>query len=701
MKKNIIRNRVLIIVFLFLACICFYSLRLMEIQVVDGKEYVDKLNKGTSVSQKTKAARGEIVDREGRPFTYNRVGYNITFDRVYMSKKEENETILKACKLLENTGEEWVDNLPLTKEAPFEFLPDREKDVERLKKHLNIGQYATADDVVYWLRDVYKLKDYSDSDFRKLAGVKYEMQQKGFNYSTKYTFAYDISLRTATLVREWGYEMDGVSISESAIREYMDGDLIPHVIGRIGPIYAEEMEELLDKGYQPSDYIGKDGIELIYEDYLRGKDGMKRIYFNAEGDVIDSIDEKETIPGNTVVLTIDKDIQRIAIESLKKQIEHLNETAPEGKGKEADAGAAVAIDVKTGEVLCLVTYPSYDQANYGKDYNELLADPLKPLYNRATLGRYAPGSIFKPVVGLGALNEGIETPDSRITCNHVYDYYPNTVFTCLGYHGPLTVKEALKYSCNIYFYDAGRRIGIDKINEYAHRLGLGEPTGIEINEFRGVVSNPEVAKKNGVPWNPGDVLQSSIGQMYNEFSPLQLANYTSVLASNGKRMNVNIVKSIESYNRDKIILDNKPRVVSEMEDVPLEYFEAIREGMVMASRSGTAIATFGNYFLDVAAKTGTPQTAGFPNSTFICYAPAEDPEIAVAVVIEKGWHGYTGAPVARDIMNKYFEKYSEHIPPEVIAAREEEERAKLEKENSENNSEENEEDNSSESSSEE
>ncbi len=680
MKKNIVRNRLLVIVFMFLACVCFYSLRLMEIQVVNGKEYVEKLNKGTSVSQRMKAARGEIVDREGRPFTYNRVGYNIIFDRVYMSKKEENDTILKVCKVLESTNEKWADNLPLTQKAPFAFLPDREKDVEKLKKHLNIGQYATADDVVYWLKDMYKLKDYNDSDFRKLAGVKYAMQQQGFNYSTNYTFAYDISLKTATLIREWGYEMSGVSIAEVAMREYMDGDLIPHIIGRTGPIYAEEMEGLLKKGYQPSDYIGKDGIEMIYEDYLRGKDGMKKIYFNAEGDVVDSVDEEETIPGNTVVLTIDKDIQRVAIDSLKKQIEYLNETAPEGKGKEADSGAVAAIDIKTGEIIALVTYPSYDQAKYGQQYNELLADPLKPLWNRATMGRYSPGSVFKPVIGLAALNEKLETPDSKIGCYHVYDYYPNTVFTCLGHHGPLTVKEALKYSCNIYFYDTGRRLGIDKINEYAHRLGLGEPTGIEINEFKGVVSNPEVAKKHGVPWNPGDVLQSAIGQMYNEFSPLQLASYTSALAGNGKRMDLNIVKSIESYNRDKVVFDNKPKVMSNMDDVPTEFFEAVREGMVMASRSGTAIATFGNYFVDVASKTGTPQTAGFPNSTFICYAPAQDPEIAVAVVIEKGWHGYTGAPVARDIMNKYFEKYSQHIPPEVLKAREEEAKKQAEAE---------------------
>ena len=671
MKNNTFKIRFSILVLLFICSIAFIGLKLVKIQIVEGKDYVEKLNKGSSISQRTQAARGEIVDRNGSPFTYNRVSYDIVFDRAFMPKSEENEIILKSAEILRQKGEDWEDSLPITKTKPFEFESEKENEVKKLKKYLNVGQYTSAEDVVYWLKDIYKLNDYTAEEFRILAGVKYEMYLKGYNYSTRFVFAKDVSLETAVLIKELSYKLPGVSIEEVAKREYLDGNLLPHVIGRVGPIYAEQMDEFLDKGYRPSDMIGKDGIEYICEDYLRGEEGLKKIYFNAKGDVIDSVDEKENIPGNTIVLTIDKDIQRTAIEALEKQIKHLNETAPEGKGKEANAGAVAAIDVKTGEILCLVTYPSYDQSTYKEDYNELIKDPLRPMWNRATMGRYSPGSVFKPVVAVGALNEGLETPDSKINCERVYSYFPDTPFTCLSYHGPLTVKEALKYSCNVYFYDTGRRLGIEKINEYAHRLGLGVPTGIEINEFQGIVSSPEVAEKYGAKWNPGDVVQTAIGQMYNEFSPLQLANYATVLANNGKRMDVNIIKSIETYNRDKIIAENKPKVVSDMNDVPKEVFESVREGMVMASRTGTAVAQFGDYFVDVASKTGTPQTAAFPNSTFIAYGPAEDPEIAVAVVIEKGWHGYTGAPVAKAVMNKYFEKYSEHIPPEVLKQREE------------------------------
>lgn len=692
MKKNIFKSRIFILISFFVCVIIVYSVRLTQIQIVNGQEYLDKINKGSNITQRIIAARGEIVDREGKPFTYNRVSYDIVFDRAFLSKKNENQVILKLVSILNEADEEWIDNLPITKTLPFEFLPDKDNEIAGLKKFLNVGQYTDINDVLYWLKDKFSLKDYSDDEFRILAGIKYEMQKTGFNYSTPYVFAKDISIETASKIKELKYELDGIDVTESAVREYANGSLMPHIIGRVGPIYAEEMPNLVDKGYNPNDYVGKDGIELKYEDELRGTDGTKKIYFNSDGDVIDTVEEKPAEPGNTIMLTIDQDMQRTAIEALIAKIKLLNETAPSGQGKEANAGSVAAINVKTGEILTLVTYPSYDQSTYNKDYNTLVNDPLRPLWNRALFGRYSPGSVFKPTVGIAALNEGIETTDSHINCTRVYTYYPDVPFTCLSHHGPVDIKTALKYSCNIYFYDAGRRLGIDKIDEYAARLGLGQPTGIELEEFSGILSSPAIAEKYGVDWNPGDVLQSSIGQMYNEFSPLQLANYTATLANNGKRMDLNIVKSVKSYNQDKTIIENEPKVLSNMDDVSPEAFEAVREGMVMASRTGTAVATFGNYFVDVASKTGTPLTSQFPNSTFIAYAPAEDPEIAIAVVIEKGWHGYTGAPVAKAVMDVFFEKYGSVKPPEYLKKLEAEANASNNQENKEeinNSSEEN------------
>ncbi|MEG1152554.1 MAG: penicillin-binding transpeptidase domain-containing protein [Oscillospiraceae bacterium] len=694
MKNDFIKKRIFILIFAFVAVVGVYVVRLMQIQIVSGQDYVDKLNKGSSITQRIEAARGEIVDREGKPFTYNRVSYDIVFDRAFMPSKRENEIILKLISILKESDANWIDNLPITKQAPFEFLPDNEAEITKLKNFLVLGQYTNSENVIYWLKDRFSLEEYSEEDFRVLAGIKYGMQTKGFNYSTPYVFAKDINIKTATLIKELRFDLEGVDIIETAVREYSNGDLIPHIIGRVGPIYAEELPSMLEKGYRPSDYVGKDGIEYAYEDYLKGKDGTRKIFFNNSGDVVDTVDETEAEPGNTIMLTIDQDMQRVAIDALKAQIEHLNATAPVGKGKEADAGAVAAIDIKTGEILVLATYPSYDQSTYNKDYEKLSTDPLRPLWNRALLGRYSPGSIFKPCVAVGVLNEGIEDANSKVNCTRVYNFYPENPFTCLSAHGALDVKSALKYSCNIYFYDTGRRLGIEKINEYAHRLGLGVPTGVELNEFKGTVSSPEVAKEYGVKWNPGDVVQSSIGQMYNEFSPLQLANYTATLANDGKRMDVNLLKSINNYNQDTVVLDNKPTIISRMDDVSPEVFATVREGMVMASRSGTAVADFGNYFVDVASKTGTPQTQLLPNSTFIAYAPAEDPQIAVAVIIEKGWHGYTGAPVARKVMDIFFEKYGSVKPPQYLKKLEEEAKAKAAQSSQVNSDESSSEDNS-------
>ncbi|MEG1972016.1 MAG: penicillin-binding transpeptidase domain-containing protein, partial [Oscillospiraceae bacterium] len=359
----------------------------------------------------------------------------------------------------------------------------------------------------------------------------------------------------------------------------------------------------------------------------------------------------EPVPGNTVVLTIDKNIQKAAINALEKEIKHLNETAPEGKGKEADAGAVVVIDIKSSEILAAVTNPSYDLSVFNETFAENNMDKRAPFLNRAFNGIYAPGSCFKPVTGTAALSEGLANEETKVVCTGVYtalaalNYQP----TCLSAHGAMRLEDALRASCNIYFYDMGRQLGIPKINEYAKKLGLGVKTGIELSETAGTLNNPDTK-------NPGDALQAAIGQLDNGFSPLQLANYTAILARNGVKKDLTLIKGISSTYDIKDLKPyekNRPTVDS---GIPRENFEIIRKGMIAATHDihGTAYSYLGDYPLTVACKTGTPETKEFPNSTFICYAPAEDPQIAIAVVIEKGWHGYTGAPVARAIMDAYF-----------------------------------------------
>ncbi len=639
-----------------------YLYKLMQMQIVQGEEYLRRAQQGAVRTQVEHAARGEIVDRYGRPLAINRSGFDVVFDGAYMPRGQENEIITRLIALMEDSGEEWTDNLPITKTQPFAFIEGYDSEIARLKSFLNLQEYATCDDVMHWLTETYQLQSYDPVLLRKLAGVRYEMSQRGYSISVSYTFAKDIDITTVTRVKERTFEMQGVDVVESAIREYVSGDIAPHIIGQIGPIYREEYLTLKDKGYQMDDVIGKDGIEKYFEDQLRGVDGERQITLDSRGNVVEIRQTKAPQPGNTVVLTLDRDLQRVAQTALENQIKKLQQTAKEGEGREADAGAAVVIEVKTGDILAAATYPSYDINNYRSDYSRLSTDPLNPLWNRALNGLYAAGSTYKPSVALAGLAEGIVNPSSTVHCGGVYTFYaPGYSPTCLNVHGPINVLNALRVSCNIYFYDVGRRLGIENINKYSAQLGLGQPTGIEIGEKTGQLSSPQTKEKIGSsePWYPGDVLQSAIGQLYNEFTPLQLANYAATIGNRGKRMDINILKSIKNYSFTETVQDNEPRV-AQVVDAPASAFETVVQGMVMASGPGGTSYYWlgdynsGNYPYVIASKTGTPQTSEFPNSTYICFAPAEDPQIAIAVVIEKGWHGYTGAPVAKELFDAYF-----------------------------------------------
>lgn len=656
MKTNSQSFRILTLVAVFLTVMFVYAIRLMKMQIVEGKDYAAMVQKGSSRTQTVKAARGEIVDRYGRPYAINRVGWDIVFDKAFLSKETQNQTILNVIHIMEEAGEQWIDNLPITKTEPFQFLEGYDNEIKKLKTFANVTAHSTVDDVMYWLTtDKFKIEGYSPIDARKIAGVRYEMELRGFSYSVPYTFAQDISINTAAKIKERGFELAGVDITESAIREYANADNIPHVIGRIGPIDADEYEGLKKKGYQLNDIVGKEGIEKAFEDQLRGTDGKRKIYLNSQGDVIDVVEETSPVPGNTVVLTIDQKLQQVARDALDAQIKWLQANATPGEGKEANAGSVVVIDVKTGEVLAMANYPYYNLSTYQQDFATLVQDNVNtPLFNRALFGEYSPGSIFKPVTAIAGLTSGVVDPTSTVLCNHKYTFYQDYQPGCLGWHGNINASDALRFSCNIYFYDVGRRVGIETLNKFARQLGLAEPTGIELPEKTGNLSSPEYSKQQGKPWNAADTIQSAIGQYDNRFTPLQLANYTATLANNGTRMKVNIVKSINSYTFDKTIMETSPVVATTVE-APPSVFATVREGMIKASTIGTAAAYFGNYPILVASKTGTPETREHPNSTFICYAPANDPQIAIAVVIEKGWHGYTGAPVAKKIFDAYFQ----------------------------------------------
>lgn len=628
-----------------------FILRLAQIQIVDGETHLQKQQQGSVKSQVIKAPRGEIVDRRGRPFSRNNARYDLVFDKALAPAGSENDNILRLIEILRSSGEEWIDALPLELVNGEPQFTDDENSVARLRKHLDTNIYSTASDVFYWLKERYDLTELSDSDARAVAGVRYEMERKGYSVSARYTFAEDISLETAIIIRQRMDDFPGVEVAETASRGYVDGDLAPHIIGRIGAIFPDELDDYLSRGegYTREDMVGKEGIERAFESTLRGVDGVRRIELDHSYHVVDISEEQPAVPGNTVVLTIDKDIQRTARDALIREIKYLNENAPEGEGREANAGAVVAIDIKSSEILAAVTYPSYDLETFSQDYSQTASDPLYPFLNRAFSGVYAPGSCFKPVVAAAGIAEGIVTAASTVSCEHTYAFYPTYQPTCLGWHGMMTAADALRASCNVYFYDVGRQLGIAKINEYARALGLGVPSGIELSEAKGTQCDPDTVY-------PGDALQAAIGQLDNGYTPVQLANYCATIARRGVRMKLSLIKSISSYyDWTETIEEHTPQVESVL-DVDPSVFDAVFDGMHQAAQDirGTAYRYVGDYPVSIACKTGTPQTHQFPNSTFICFAPVEDPQIAIAVVIEKGWHGYTGAPVARAVMDSFF-----------------------------------------------
>lgn len=644
-----------------------FGLRLMSYQVVNGEEYKSRVQQGITSHQKVQPVRGEILDRYGRPFAINSVGYDVIINVAYLSVNDRNGVIEKMIAMMESANQEWIDNMPVSGEAPFTFLegPEYENRIKQLKKTAgNLTADTTAQVTMENILEKYGLGEMEDLALaRKIAGVRYEMERTGANSQNPYTFATDIPIDLVMKIKEYSFELPGIEIAESTTRKYVDGSLAPHVIGVTGLITEEEYANLDKTKYQYNDKIGKSGLESAMEPYLKGERGTREITTDAKGNVISSVETEPPVPGNTVVTTLDKDIQQAAYESLEAQIKEMQETLPLDAGGKASSGSAVAIKVKTGEVLALANYPTYDLENYYTNYSTLVNDPLKPLYNRATLGTYVPGSIFKPVVGLAGLATGEISPTDTVNCTHIYTRFQDYQPRCLGNHGEYNVMQALMVSCNIFFYDVGYRVGIDTFAQYAHQLGLGQKTGIEIEEADGRVSTPalfeELRANNDPPekWGQGNVLQAAIGQMDNKFTPLQLAVYTATLANDGVRMKPHLVKSIESYNLDETIKEIEPEVAYTM-DVDKEAFDTIRQGMVMASHDmvhGTARYYLGNYPIKVASKTGTPEASAEKlNATFIAYAPADDPEIAIAVVIEDGYSGQKCAPVAKAILDAYF-----------------------------------------------
>lgn len=679
------RFRFLIVGGLVVLVLLAFVYQLVFIQITQGEAYKRKVTQGYTRTQTVVAARGEIVDRYGRPFATNRISLDIILDQAYLPPGQENQVILELIQLLESLGQDWIDNLPIGEPEigsdgmpHYQFLPDRETQVAKLKNDLDIQAYATADDCMDWLcspayydlvphdNDKPGQREWAEDPAiqRKLAGVRYEMAQQNFGYKNNYVFATDVSNTVATHVQERSYALPGVDVIQSTVREFSDGTLAPHIIGVTGPLFQEDMDALKEEGlwwsednqqgYRANDTIGRSGIEGAYENLLRGQNGERQITINAQHQVVEVTETVPPTPGHTVILTLDRDLQKVTQTALADQIAHLRMNTTINEGKDANAGAAVCVDVKTGEILSIATYPSYDNSSFYQDYADLSKEDPEPLLNRATMGVYRPGSTYKPCVATAGLSEGVITPTETVLCTGVYTRLAPYTPRCLYVNGNIDVRHALQVSCNVFFYETGWRLGIDLQNEYAKHFGLGSPTGIEIVEARGQLSSRETREAVGETWNNGDIIQSAIGQLDHGFTPVQLAGYTATLANDGKRMQLHLVKGVSSYNFEETVEETQPQVIDQV-PADREVFQVVREGMIAASQpGGTSARSWTDFPYTVASKTGTPESLDNLTSTYICYMPAEDPQIAIAVVIEDGGQGYTGAPVARKIADQYF-----------------------------------------------
>ena len=648
-KRDKIRTAVLVICCVL--CFVLFFVRAFDLQVVEAGKYTGQASGVSTVSAPIPAARGEILDYYGRPIATNREGYNINFNYATIDKDTLNDTIYSLMVLLnENNKEvEWADDLPMTKTAPYSLTADEKTNSDSWKKLLKIlglAHYATAENCFDAMVKRYSLEDRDPKIQRLIMGVRYTMERKEFSVATPFTFAEDVSSDVMTRVSEsTKFAENGVEISVASFREYKESDIAPHIVGTVGPIYAEEWEKYKEKGYSYNDKVGKSGIEKACEDDLKGTDGILTYRVDSKGVIISSEVTKEPVPGNTVRLTLDKTVQISAQKALNQTIAKMN-----SEGVYARAGAAVAVNVKTGGVVASVNYPTYTYQQYKENYEDLVKNSDKPLFDRAFNGTYPPGSTFKPAVASAALQLGKITSDEVIVCCGKYKYYDDYQPSCMHTHGGISLTRALSKSCNYYFFEAGRRVGITKLNEYCLAFGLGDYTGVEISESKGTLAGPMSRSE----WFDGLTLSAAIGQSDNAFTPLQLASYTATIARNGTRYRTTLIDKVVSYNQDKVISQSKPETLNTVK-VDKNVIDKVKAGMLSVTEDGTGSATFSKYALKVGGKTGTAETTkGKDHTVFIAFAPYDDPEIALSVVIEHGQYGTYSGNLAKAIFDAYF-----------------------------------------------
>lgn len=672
LKRRMIFSIILTIV-LFLG----FVVRLFDWQIVKGKEFTNLALESINYTLTSDSTRGEIFDTNGKPLAVNETGYNVVINKLYMKDVTSNEIILKLFEILKYRDDKWIDNLPIElKDGKYSFVDGEESNIEELrsKDMLDLSVYSQPEEFIDKLAKRYGVEKTEDKETqRNLISVRYNMEKMAFKNTNPYVFAEDISDEMVLILSEKSQGLSGVEVQTTNKRTNKNPTVAPHIVGATGAITEEEFERIEEEGkenYKFNDKIGKFGIEQSFEDILKGKPGEKILQKNPEDKSISVAEVIPAEPGNSIFLTINSEYQKVANKILEKNIKtakaeglaavnyakQSNASRQSGFGEDCEAGAVVMLRVEDFAVLAAASYPGYDLQKYSKydDYYVKLAkDKTTPMYDRAFVGSFAPGSVHKPVVALAGLEEGVITRGSTINCTRYYDYYPSDVVSCMGYHGPLSIIPAISHSCNYYFAEVGRRLGIDTMYLYAEKFGLGAKTGLEIFESKGTL-----AGRDSKEWYVGNTVQAAIGQSDNAFTPVQLATYVATIANNGTRNKTHLVDKITDYSHEKIIKENKkenPEIIEKI-NISEENLKIVQEGMrsVITDSSGTANYAFGSYEIPIAGKTGTAENPGSDHTLFMCYAPYEKPEVAVAVVLEHGVKGKFSADVAKAMLDAYF-----------------------------------------------
>lgn len=635
-----------------------YTARIYSIQIVNSDKYSSNA-KGSTASRRAvlKAPRGEILDCYGRQIAANRDGYNIVFNKAYV-KENINDIILSLVNILDERSVAHKDRLPLEYNAPYGFKEG--ESTTKLIKTLELADYATASNCFTRLVERYDLENYTHEQQRKIAGVRYSMEIEDFSISYPYTFAEDIPTELMRKISESNFMLDGVSVKVVPFRYYPDTSLAVNLIGTVGPIYEEdwaEGENYKDRGYAFDDKVGKSGIEYYAEEYLRGTDGEITYYLDEEGNIIDQEITKKAVAGKSVMLTLDAKMQRTVQDALATTVREL-----QSKGGTARAGAAVVIDIDTGGVITSANYPTYDTATMSQNYEALLADPSNPLTDRAFQGVYPIGSTIKPVVAAAALENNLYNTSETIYCERTYKYFGDYTPSCMHYHKHMGLTAALSKSCNYFFFELGRRVGAMTMTDYFKQFGLGVKTGVEVNDSAGILIEPT---SNGMG---GDTLQISIGQL-NAFTPLQLANYVATFANGGTHYKATLIDKIVSYDMTTVYDECEPKITNNIK-LKDSTISAIKTGMLSVTVDGTGQAALGDYPIKIGGKTGTAQVEGkADHSTFIVFAPYDNPEIAISVVLEHGASSYASGNLVRQILDSYFittENTVTDIPPFTV-----------------------------------